>query len=144
MVSTLSSDPTLDDEAYDRGISDLASQNPDLAAAVSRWGNPPLWTHPPGFPGIVIAILAQQVSIESAQAAFTKLENAIAPLNPERLTQCGRFHENELDLRRNGGFNVVSGSRSSTLHQLIRQTGASHPTDGGMRVHKNGRIFHNL
>ena len=57
--------------------------DPDLAHVVSTFGNPPFWTHPPRFPGVVIAILAQQVSLESAQAAFTKLENAIGPVNPE-------------------------------------------------------------
>jgi len=58
-------------------------QDPDLAQAVSRWGKPPFWTHAPGFPGIVLAILSQQVSLESAQAAYTKLENAIGSINPE-------------------------------------------------------------
>ncbi len=51
--------------------------------ALSRWGKPPLWTHPHGFPGVVIAILAQQVSLESAQAAFSKLEKAGGPVHPE-------------------------------------------------------------
>jgi len=55
----------------------------DLAEAVSRWGNPPFWVHTPGFPGMVIAILSQQVSLESAQATFAKLENIIGSINPE-------------------------------------------------------------
>jgi len=55
----------------------------DLAHVVSTFGNPPFWTHAPGFPGVVIAILAQQVSLESAQAAFTKLGNAIGSISPE-------------------------------------------------------------
>jgi len=55
----------------------------DLAEAVSRWGNPPFWVHTSGFPGMVIAILSQQVSLESAQATFTKLENVIGSINPE-------------------------------------------------------------
>lgn len=55
----------------------------DLAEAVSRWGNPPFWVHAPGFPGMVIGILSQQVSLESAQATFNKLENAIGSINPE-------------------------------------------------------------
>lgn len=74
---------TLTDETYHRGISELGMQDSYLADVVSRWGSPPFWTHAPGFPGIVIAILGQQVSLESAQAAFTKLENAIGSVNPE-------------------------------------------------------------
>jgi DNA-3-methyladenine glycosylase II len=49
-----------------------------------RWGKPPFWTHAPGFPGIVIAILSQQVSLESAQVTFVKLENAIGAVHPEK------------------------------------------------------------
>jgi len=58
-------------------------REPDLAKTVSRWGNPPFWVHTPGFPGMVIAILSQQVSLESAQATFAKLENIIGSINPE-------------------------------------------------------------
>lgn len=50
---------------------------------MSKWGNPPFWTHPRGFPGIVIAILGQQVSIESANAAYSKLEAATGKVTPE-------------------------------------------------------------
>lgn len=74
---------TLTDETFLRHISELGSNDLDLARAVSIFGNPPFWTHPPGFPGIVLAILAQQVSLESAQAAFGKLEKAIGPISHE-------------------------------------------------------------
>jgi DNA-3-methyladenine glycosylase II len=75
---------TLTDKTYGRGLSELTIRDSDLAQAVSRWGNPPLWTHIPGFPGIVFAILSQQVSLESAQATYTKLENVIGSINPEK------------------------------------------------------------
>jgi DNA-3-methyladenine glycosylase II len=76
-------------ETYRRGISELAARDRHLARLLSKWGDPPYWTHPPGFPGIVISILAQQVSLESAQAAFTKLEVAIGSVTPERFLSLG-------------------------------------------------------
>lgn len=82
-MSEPSSPAALTDETYRWGISELAKQDSGLAGVVSRWGNPPFWTDAPGFPGIVISILAQQVSMESAQATFTKLENTIGSVNPE-------------------------------------------------------------
>ena len=82
-MSNSSSHPTLTDKTYQRCISDLTMSESDLAEAVSRWGNPPFWVHTSGFPGMVIAILSQQVSLESAQATFTKLENVIGSINPE-------------------------------------------------------------
>jgi DNA-3-methyladenine glycosylase II len=75
--------PALTDESYFLGISTLTLQDSGLAKAVSRWGNPPFWTHTPGFPGIVLAILSQQVSLESAQATFAKLERLIGTISPE-------------------------------------------------------------
>lgn len=73
----------LTEESYQTGISELSAKDPDLATVILKWGNPPFWTHTPGFPGIVIAILAQQVSLESARATFAKLEKAIGTINPE-------------------------------------------------------------
>lgn len=72
----------LTEGTYLQAISGLGRQDPVLAGVVARWGNPPFWTHSPGFPGIVIAILAQQVSVESAQAAFDKLADAIGEVAP--------------------------------------------------------------
>ncbi len=83
-MSKSSSQQTLTDKTYQQCISDITKRESDLAEAVSRWGNPPFWVHTPGFPGIVIAILSQQVSLESAQATFSKLENAIDSINPEK------------------------------------------------------------
>lgn len=82
-MSKSSSPQTLTDKTYQQCISELTMRESDLAEAVSRWGNPPFWVHAPGFPGMVIAILSQQVSLESAQATFSKLENAIGSINPE-------------------------------------------------------------
>ena len=74
---------TLTEETYHQSVIELSMKDSALADVVSRWGHPPFWTHAPGFAGIVIAILAQQVSLESARAAFTKLENAICSVNPQ-------------------------------------------------------------
>lgn len=73
----------LSEETYQQAITELSVKDSDLAGVILKWGNPPFWTHAPGFPGIVIAILAQQVSLESAQATFTKLEKAIDSIYPE-------------------------------------------------------------
>jgi len=74
---------TLTQESFLLAVSALAARDADLARVVATHGSPPFWTHAPGFPGLVISILAQQVSLESAQAAFAKLEMAIGPINPE-------------------------------------------------------------
>ena len=70
-------------ETYRQAIAELASRDPDLALVLSEWGEPPFWTQEAGFVGLVISILAQQVSLESAQAAFSKLEQAIGTVTPD-------------------------------------------------------------
>ena len=74
---------TLTQESFLLAVSALGARDADLARVVATHGSPPFWTHAPGFPGLVIAILAQQVSLESAQAAFAKLEMAIGSIHPE-------------------------------------------------------------
>jgi DNA-3-methyladenine glycosylase II len=74
----------LTEKTYFQGLSELMARDSDLADVVSRWGNPPFLIHTPGFPGIVLAILSQQVSLESAKAAFTKLEKSIGSIIPDK------------------------------------------------------------
>jgi DNA-3-methyladenine glycosylase II len=61
----------------------LAAADPVLAGVAERWGPPPFWRHPEGFAGLVHGILAQQVSLESATAAFGKLQGALGRVEPE-------------------------------------------------------------
>jgi DNA-3-methyladenine glycosylase II len=56
----------------------LAIADPALAASVERFGPPPLWARDPSYATLVHLILEQQVSLASAQAAFDRLEVALA------------------------------------------------------------------
>ena len=60
----------------------LVAQDTDLAQVVTRFGHPPLWARPTGFPTLVYIILEQQVSLASAKAAFDRLLLATNPLTP--------------------------------------------------------------
>lgn len=67
---------------YRDAIARLSAQDARLAAIVTRHGLPPFWTQRAGFAGLTWAILGQQVSIESAQAAFDKLQALAGALTP--------------------------------------------------------------
>jgi DNA-3-methyladenine glycosylase II len=55
----------------------LAQRDPALARVVKQYGYPPLWERAPSFGSLVHIILEQQVSLASAQAAFTKLSHLL-------------------------------------------------------------------
>lgn len=73
----------LTSRTYPLAVERLAAADPVLAGVVERWGPPPFGRHPEGFAGLVHGILAQQVSLESAAAAFGKLEAALGRVEPE-------------------------------------------------------------
>lgn len=74
---------TLDDEKLSPACAALAENDADLKSIFQKFGTPPLWARPPGFPTLVHIILEQQVSLASAKSAFDKLTNHVVILTPE-------------------------------------------------------------
>lgn len=76
-----------------RGVDELVERDALLAAVVARYGPPPLWDRPRGFPTLVRIILEQQVSLASAAALFARLQAAIGaavlPADVQRLGASG-------------------------------------------------------
>ena len=77
----------LSETAFARGRRWLAKRDPDMASIQRELGAPPMWARDPGFPTLVQIILEQQVSLQSARAAFKKLSTSAAPLTPRRFLQ---------------------------------------------------------
>ena len=76
---------TLDETGLAAAAHELAARDAVLAATFARLGPPPLWERAPGFPTLVHIILEQQVSLASAQAAFTRLQQTLGAVTPEGL-----------------------------------------------------------
>ncbi len=74
----------LNEQTLIQGLDAIAAHDPDMAAILDDIGNPPLWKREPGFPTLVHIILEQQVSLASARAAFTRLEEHVSVLSPEQ------------------------------------------------------------
>lgn len=83
MTDPIAPGAALTPASFPLAVERLALADPVLAGVVERWGPPPFWRHPDGFAGLVHAILAQQVSLESAVAAFGKLEGKLGAVEPE-------------------------------------------------------------
>lgn len=63
----------------------LSAIDPHLAGVFQKYGAPPLWDRPEGFPTLVHIILEQQVSLASARACFDKLCFRLGELTPGSL-----------------------------------------------------------
>lgn len=74
--------PVLSEDSFACGVRRLVEADPALAAVQRRWGDPPFWSRPPGFPTLIHIILEQQVSLASALAAFRRVSEMAAPLAP--------------------------------------------------------------
>ena len=121
MSQSLNQSP-LTQEKYLEAITDLSLRDQDLAAVIRKWGKPPFWTHDPGFPGIVLAILSQQVSLESAQAAFSKLESTIEVVSPQNFLTLDDTALREVGFSRQKASYVRGIARSSLSGDLDFET----------------------
>jgi len=72
----------------------LAERDEALNFVLKKYGYPPLWAREPGFSTLVHIILEQQVSLASANAAFTKLQAALGTVTPANFLKI-----NDEDLR---------------------------------------------
>ncbi|CAN0292511.1 unnamed protein product [Discosporangium mesarthrocarpum] len=72
-------------ETFNKALTILAQRDPDLAAVISEFGNPPVWRRPSGFATLILLILEQQVSLASARAAYDRLTATAIELTPENM-----------------------------------------------------------
>jgi DNA-3-methyladenine glycosylase II len=72
------------EETLPEALAALAALDPDMDRAIAEAGPPPLRYRPPGFATLLRIIVAQQVSLASAQAIADRLAAACDPMTPER------------------------------------------------------------
>ena len=65
-----------------QALEELSARDADIARAWTAVGLPPMRARPAGFPTLVRAIVAQQVSVASARAIIGRLETATDGLDP--------------------------------------------------------------
>ncbi|MDF2097040.1 DNA-3-methyladenine glycosylase family protein [Aquibaculum arenosum] len=95
-------------------VAQLVAMDPDFARALEEAGPPPLRYRPPGFETLLRIIVAQQVSLASAAAIWSRLEALAAPLEPERLLS---FDEDSL---RGAGLSRQKARYARSLAELLQ------------------------
>jgi DNA-3-methyladenine glycosylase II len=82
----------LDDYNLPDACTWLGQQDSALLGILQQYGVPPLWGRPANFASLVHIILEQQVSLESARAAFQKLQVFEPVLTPEAFLHISDEH----------------------------------------------------
>ena len=75
----------LNDAALAKAVKALIKKQAKFKTVVVKYGNPPMWEREEGFATLLLIILEQQVSLESARATYTKLEKKVGTVTPEAL-----------------------------------------------------------
>lgn len=78
---------TLTEATLAEGLDALARSDADFARAYREAGMPPLRRRDPGFPTLLRAIVAQQLSAKAAATIWSRLEGAVQPLVPASLLE---------------------------------------------------------
>jgi DNA-3-methyladenine glycosylase II len=68
-----------------QAIDHLANLEPVFQKIIDQYGQPKIPFRPQGFETLVLLILEQQVSIDSAKATFLKLKAKVFSIEPETL-----------------------------------------------------------
>lgn len=63
----------------------LGKKDPHLQSIINQYGYPPMWRRNNSFASLIHIILEQQVSLASAKAAFTRLQEKIGKITPQNL-----------------------------------------------------------
>lgn len=73
------------DADLEEGMAALRLLHPQWEALIDRVGLPPLRRREGGFSGLCAIIVAQQLSVASARAVWTRVEARFGPLTPEHI-----------------------------------------------------------
>ncbi|HEU5041421.1 MAG TPA: hypothetical protein VFT84_11390 [Gemmatimonadales bacterium] len=86
----------------------LARRDRRLGALVRRYGPPPLWARPRGFPTLLRIILEQQVSLASARAMYLRLLARVPSLTPAAVVELGAAGLQAIGFTRQKGAYAVA------------------------------------
>ncbi|MEO8664693.1 MAG: DNA-3-methyladenine glycosylase 2 family protein [Ignavibacteria bacterium] len=68
-----------------KDVESLINEDRIFSQIHTQYGSPPNWSRPPGFIALSKIILGQQVSLESADAHFRKINNYLPSFTPDEI-----------------------------------------------------------
>jgi len=84
----------------DEDVRKLKKKDKTIALALEKHGTPPNWKREPGFVSLCRIILEQQVSLESANAHFNKLNDYVESFSPGEIVKLSSEEMRECQISR--------------------------------------------
>lgn len=97
----------------------LLSQEPVFKTIVENYGLPTVPQRPEGFETLVLLILEQQVSIDSAKATFLKIKSALEDISPENVLQLTDENYRSLGVSRQKTTYIKALATAITSKELV-------------------------
>lgn len=114
--------------SHEHAIDVLIAADRHLAAVVDGFGRPTVFRRPPTFATLTLLILEQQVSLDSAAAAFRRLEASIA-VEPKALLDLDDATLKEIGFSRQKTRYVRALAQAITSDALVMSELAQLPDD---------------
>ena len=102
----------LDHTGFVSALGELVAEDDRLDGLRQRNGVPPFWVRKPGFRSLVLIILEQQVSLDSARAALTRLERKFGRVGVRRLAVCDEQSVRAAGITRQKAAYLVGAARA--------------------------------
>jgi DNA-3-methyladenine glycosylase II len=99
------------------GVQYLTGIDASFSNVINTYGIPPLWLRTPGFATLLLIILEQQVSLQSARAAFERLESRLGIITPQ-----GFLGIDDLELRTIGFSRQKTGYCRELAGRIVDKT----------------------
>jgi DNA-3-methyladenine glycosylase II len=133
----------VDETTIGVATAELGGRDPDLAAVVTTFGLPPLWSREPSFETLALIILEQQVSLGAARAAYGRLVGAVGAVGPGRILVAGESRLRSAGITRQKSRYLVELATAVTSGRLeidrLRDLNDDHVRETLTRVPGIGR-----
>lgn len=110
----------------------LVAQETEFERIVAQFGVPIVPSRPQGFETLVLLILEQQVSVDSAKATYFKLRSQVSKMCPEYLADLSTFEYRQVGVSRQKASYII-GLSQAILNKELELESFSQQSDSEVR-----------
>ena len=124
---------SLDQAGLLRGVSELKQQDNQLRTIHDQLGPPPLWRRPQTLATLVQVVLEQQVSLQSAQAIYKRIQQSLERVTAANILAAGAPKLHQLGVTRQKAGYIV-GLAEAIDRRSLKLASLRHKSDEAVRA----------